>query len=124
MPGVVGDVEHVLSEPNHRRLVTHGIDPVNRPRDRAGIGNVALDQLGLGVEVIGPLAMGRRQQAVEYPDGVAVLHERVDDVRADEAGAAGDQNHALHATAAGSPGEEPVSEVSLDVRFRSVACAS
>ena len=94
------------AESDHRRLVTDGVDAANRPRDRGAIGDVALDQLGLRIEVVGPFAVGGRQQADRAPArrGPSCT-ERVDDVRADETGAAGDEDHALHATVAGSPGK-------------------
>ena len=64
--------------------------------DRVGVAHVALDQLGARVEVVRPLAVGGRQQRVEHAHLVPGVEQRVDDVRADEAGAAGDEDRAGH----------------------------
>ncbi len=42
--------------------------------------------------------MGAGQQRVQHPHRVTVCDQRVDNVRADEAGAAGDEEHSPHAT--------------------------
>ena len=47
-----------------------------------------------GIEVIGPLAVRGLQQRVEDAHLVPALEQRVDDVRADEAGTAGHEDHA------------------------------
>ena len=63
---------------------------------RVGDGRVAqvgLDQLGARVEVVRALAVRGGQQRVDDPHLLAALEQRVDDVRADEAGAAGDEDH-------------------------------
>ena len=59
----------------------------------AGVAHVALDELGARVEV-GRRAVAPRQRVeeVEHAHVVAELEQLVDDVRADEAGAAGDQD--------------------------------
>src|SRR5580658_507197 len=58
-----------------------------RRLNRVRIGDVALDQLDAGRQV-GALSGG---QVVEYPHGVAVTDQRVAQMRADEAGTAGDE---------------------------------
>ena len=69
------------------------VTPVERPFDGVGVAHVALDEVGARVEVVGPLAVRGFEQQVEDPHVVAALEQRVDDVRADEAGAAGDEDH-------------------------------
>ena len=61
--------------------------------DHVGVAHVALDELGARVEVVGPLAVRGLEQQVEDPHVVTLLEQGVDDVRADEAGAAGDEDH-------------------------------
>ena len=93
---VVGDVLEVAAEADHRRLVTHRGHARHRAGDGVRVAEVALDPLGAGVQVVGPLAMRVGQQHVEHADFVAAVEQRVDDVRADEAGAAGHEDRALH----------------------------
>ena len=90
---VVGDVAEVDAEADHRRLVADRGHAVERAGERVGIAHVALDELGARVEVVGPLAVRGFEQQVEHPHLVALLEQGVDDVRADEAGAAGDEDH-------------------------------
>ena len=92
MGDVVGDVAEVDAEADHRRLVADRGDAVDGAGDDVGVAHVALDELGARVEVVGPLAVRGGQQQVEHADLVAALQQRVDDVRADEAGAAGDED--------------------------------
>ena len=84
--------------------------PVDGAGDGVRVAHVALDELGARVEVVGPLAVRGLEQRVEHADLVALLQQRVDDVRADEAGAAGDEDH-------GAPGYRlaPVPDVILPV---------
>ena len=49
-----------------------------------------------GVHVLRPLAVGGGQQHVEHAHLVAGVEQRVDHVRADEAGAAGDEDRSVH----------------------------
>ena len=94
---VVGDVAEVDAEPDHRRLVADRRDARRSARgDDVRVAHVALDQLGARVEVVGPLAVRGRQQHVEHAHLVPALEQRVDDVGADEPGAAGDEDHAGH----------------------------
>ena len=49
--------------------------------------------LGARVEVVGDAVVGAGMQPVEHPDVVAGVEQLLDDERADEAGAAGDEDH-------------------------------
>ena len=94
---VVGDVAEVDAEPDHRRLVADRRDAVDRARDHVRIADVALDQLGARVEVVRPLAVrGLEQDVSSTRTSRPAREQRVDDVRADEAGAAGDEDRAGH----------------------------
>jgi hypothetical protein len=84
--GVVGDVADVGAEPDHRRLVADVLDPVQRALDRGGVTHVADDVLGAWID--------RPSVAVEHADRDAGIERGLDDVRADEAGASGDEQHA------------------------------
>ena len=95
MSDVVGDVGHVEPEPDHRRLVADRVDPAQGRDDDVGVGDVALDELGVGVEVVGGDRVGGVEQRVEDTDLAALGDAAVDDVRTDEAGAAGDEDHDL-----------------------------
>src|SRR5690606_30885576 len=70
-----------------RRLVEDDLAPGDRPGDGVGVGDVALDDLDAGREVVQPAG----GEVVEHHDVVAPGQEGVDEVRADEAGAAGDE---------------------------------
>ena len=81
-------------EPDHRRLVADGVDSAQRRADDVGDRATSpVDELGVGVEVVRRGGVRRRQQQVQHAHSVARVHERVDDVRADEPGASGDENH-------------------------------
>ena len=96
MGDVLGDVAEVDAEPHHRGLVAHGGHALDRAgRDRR-VAHVTLDQFGAWVQVIRPLAVGGGQQRVEHADLAAPLQQRIHDVRADEAGATGDEDRAGH----------------------------
>ena len=69
------------------------VTPSSARLEHVRIAHVALDELGALVEVVGPLAVRGVEQQVEDPHLVALLEQGVDDVRADEAGAAGDEDH-------------------------------
>jgi hypothetical protein len=92
---IVGDVADVEAESDHRRLMADRLDAGDRPCRRLRISQVALDPVGARIQVVGPLAMRRREQRVEHAHVVAVIEQRVDHVRADESGAAGDEDHGL-----------------------------
>ena len=91
---VILHVEDVLAQANHGRLVTDRVHPVKRRIDRRGIPDVALNKLRARIEVIRTPDIGSRQQGVQNPDLVAGRYELVDDVRSDEPGSAGDEDHA------------------------------
>ena len=72
------DVTEVHAEAHHRRLVAHTVDAREEPREQAVIRHVARDTRSAGVAV-------RRGSAVERDHVMVGGHQRVDDVRADEA---------------------------------------
>ena len=93
MRHVGGQVVEVDAEADHRRLVRHVLDAVGDARGDRGIAEVALDPLGGGVEVVRPRAVRRGQQRVDRADAMPGGEQLVDDVRADEPGAAGHEDH-------------------------------
>jgi hypothetical protein len=90
---VGGQVAEIDAQADHRRLVADMGHARGRPRGDHGVAQIALQQLGGGIEVAGPLAVRGGQERVEHADLLPRLEQRVDDVRADEAGASGDQDH-------------------------------
>ena len=72
------------------------VDAVDRARRDVRVAQVALDPLRGGVEVVRPHAVRGGQQRVDHAHRVARREQRVDDVRADEARAAGHQDRAVH----------------------------
>jgi hypothetical protein len=70
------------------------VDPLDGPCDRVGVADVADEELDLRAEVFGPLGarVDLRREVVERADAVAVREQFVGEVRADEAGAAGDED--------------------------------
>ena len=90
---VVGDVGDVGAEADHRGLVADRGHALHRGLGDGRVAQVGLEELGARVEVVRALAVRGRQQRVDDPDLLAALEQRVDDVRADEAGASRDQDH-------------------------------
>jgi hypothetical protein len=80
------------------------VDAREATADRLRVAEVGLDVLGSGVDVLRPVAMCERQERVEDACLGAELDERVDDVRADEAAAAGDEERSTPATRSCSSG--------------------
>ena len=92
MGGVVGDVGEVDAEADHGRLVADRRDALDRARrPRPGRGRRPRSARR-AVEVVRPLAVGGRAERVEHADLGPAREQRVDDVGADEAGAAGDED--------------------------------
>jgi hypothetical protein len=71
-------------------------DVPDRARGDGGIAQVAPHPLGARIEVIGALAVGGGQERVDDADVVTGCEQRVDDVRADKARAAGDEDRPAH----------------------------
>jgi hypothetical protein len=71
-----------------------GVDAVERPADSAGVAHVTHDELDIRIEVRGPRgrAVHLLDEAVERTDAMPLRKELVGEVRADEAGAARDQD--------------------------------
>ena len=73
------------------------LDPGEGPLDGLRIADVALEQIDLAGQVGRHAGVG--QQRVEDTHLAAFGDQRVDDVRADESGAAGDEDHLAPAAA-------------------------
>jgi hypothetical protein len=98
---VGGQVVQVDAEAHHRGLVRDVVDAVGDALGDRGVAQVALDPLGRRVEVVRPRAVRRGQQRVDRADGVPGGEQLVDDVRADEPGAAGHEDHGPRSVVAG-----------------------
>ena len=90
---VVGDVAEVAAEADHSRLVGDRRHALERAPEGIGIADITVLELGPRVDGGAPAAVGGRQERVEDPHVAAGVEQRGDDVRADEAGAAGDEDH-------------------------------
>ena len=82
---VAGDVVEVDAQADHRRLVADRVDAVDRGLHRLDVGDV-------GEPDVDRRQARRRRDAIEDPDVGTAGDQLLDDVRADEAGAAGDEN--------------------------------
>ncbi len=89
---VVGDVAEVGPETDHRRLMAHRVGAGETACDELPVPHVAEDILGCWVEIVRPAGVGEGMQEVEDANGRTARNQLVDDVRADEAAAAGDEN--------------------------------
>jgi hypothetical protein len=69
-----------------------GVDAMQRASYRDLVGDVGDHQLGAGIKVVGELGVDVRTERVEHAHLVALAEERIDDVRPDEAGTAGDED--------------------------------
>ena len=85
---------HGLPDADLRGLVVDHLEAFERTPKYLFVAHVATHELGLGVQVRGPLgvAVYLRHQRVEHADAVAARDERVHEMRADEARAARHQN--------------------------------
>jgi len=88
------DLVHRLAHADGGSEVHDGVDTVERTPDSFMVADVSDLQLDLAVEVIGPAADGMNLgiEVVEGSDLVPLGQKPVGEVRADEAGAAGDEN--------------------------------
>ena len=84
----------VDAQPDHRRLVAHRVDAVQRPVDGVGVADVADHQVDAGQpgDAVGVGRVDGGEQRVEDPHLVAGVPAGGDDVRADEARPSGDQD--------------------------------
>ena len=83
-------LEGVLDRPQHGSmsgLMEHHVDVLHRLLDLCLVGDVRLDQIGLGRDVL--LVTGG--QVIEHANVVAVSDQPVSQIRSDEARAAGDK---------------------------------
>ena len=76
--------------------------PATARRGDVRVAHVALEDLGARGRVGRRPRVGRGQQRVENPDVAPGAEQGLDDVRADEAGAAGDEDPVRHAAAQGT----------------------
>src|SRR5262249_57432688 len=92
--GVALDLVHGLPDADGGREVDDGVDAVERRPYGVAVAHVAGLQLDGRIKVVRPLAvrMDLRVEVVQRPHLVAVGEQPVSEVRADESGAAGDQN--------------------------------
>lgn len=93
---VVGYVVHALSDADGRSEMEDGVDAVERPFDRRRVPHVSDDELDVRGEVRGPPAIAAMNlrcqvQVIERAYAIPVREQLVGQVRADEAGATGDQ---------------------------------
>ena len=96
---VVADVvDHVAELPaqaDHGRLMADRVDAVQGAVQHVGgsrVGEVGVDVLDVVAQVGGAAGVGPGVEPVEGDDLVAGIDQEVDDVAADEAGPAGDQD--------------------------------
>ena len=90
--GVPLDLVHRLPDADGGGEVHESIHALQRPLHGVAVADVALDPLDIGSEVVGPAVVDLRIERVEHPHLVAGRKQAIDEVRADEAGAAGDQD--------------------------------
>ena len=90
---VLRQVAEVDADADHRRLVRDGAGAGDRAGRDVRVAQVALDPLRAVRRSLGALAVRRGQQRVDDPHGMAGGQQALDDVRADEAGAAGHEDH-------------------------------
>jgi hypothetical protein len=107
---VARELDHVAdiaAQADHGRLVADRVDAgKGTVQHRRGprVGQVGLNVLHVVAQVGGAAGVGPGVEAVEGDDLVAGLGQQVDDVAADEAGPAGDQDtHDRPGCPAGSP---------------------
>ena len=95
---IIRDPVHRLADPGGRGQVVDDAGPIQRPAQRVAVPHIAQDVLRARVGVrrpatlLGQRAVHLRFQVVEDSHGMAPRHQRVDQVRADKARAAGDQD--------------------------------
>ena len=66
MAHVVGRIGEVDAEPHHRRLMADGIDSVQSRCDHLTIRHVAVDELGVRIEIVRRRGMRQGEQQVEH----------------------------------------------------------
>ncbi len=76
--------------------MTHGVDAPGGLEPGVGVGDIARHVAGGGVEIVGRAGVDVGRQGVEHDHLVAAPYQPVDEVRPDEAGAAGHEHP--HAT--------------------------
>ena len=91
--------QRILHRARHRRqraLVEDELDAANRVVDALVAAQLPLDDLDVVLQP-GEVRAVAGGEVVEHANGVAALEERANEVRADEAGSAGDEDDATHA---------------------------
>ncbi len=100
-PRVVRHLVHALAHAHCRREVVDRVHALERIAHRGRVAHVANDEFDVGLQVVGPaaaVAMHLRRKVVENANAIAVGEKLVCEMRADETGAAGDENLLRHET--------------------------
>ena len=100
--GVAAHLVHALADADHRRQVEDHVGVAQQRRERVGVTDVAADQSMRRIEIgrsRSGLAVDLRFEVVEERDVVPARGQGIGQVRADEAGAAGDQDAFGHRSA-------------------------
>ena len=112
-----GQVGQVDAEADQGGLMADRVDAVQRPPTAQRVADIGDDQLGRGGPVAGPAVVHGRGERVQAADVVPGGERRVGDVRADEAGRAGDQDvHVRSETRPGTCRRSPQPDPSQPVR--------
>ena len=108
--GVPLDLVHRLADADGGGEVVDGVDALERAPDGLVVADVADLELDRRVEVVRPLPVrvDLRIEVVERPNLVPLREQPVGQVRADEAGAAGDQDRASRREASSARAAEPL----------------
>src|SRR5581483_1741148 len=97
--GVVSDLIHALADTHQGGKVEHGVHALEGADELPGVADIAVEQLDLGVEVIGASAGGSmdlRGKAVENAYVITLGEQFIREVRANETGASRYQNSFVH----------------------------
>ena len=86
-------LQRSVDAPRHTgesRLVKNKVRAGNRPLNRSPIGNVPFSELNL-VPAPGQILLPPGHQIIQHPHAVSTSDQRLDKMRADKAGTAGDE---------------------------------
>ena len=96
--GIAFDIVHRLADADLGREMNDGVDTVQCPGNRAGVADVALHTLGIGVKVLRPaaIAVHLRDQAIEHADPPAPGNKQSRNCPADKPGTTGNKDCFRH----------------------------